>query len=103
MSPGLPRAKELLGDKGFDSNRFRQALITRGIAPCIPLSHSRKVPIPYDRARYRHDLATIGFDGGGQTNNLPPLTGDLQPVRGPAQVRRRASDAPPHGRGSGAG
>ena len=53
MLPSLPRAKELLGDKGYDSNRFRDALTERGIAPCIPSSKSRKVPIPYDKALYR--------------------------------------------------
>jgi putative transposase len=45
MLPSLPQAKELLGDKGYDSNRFRQALASRGIMPCIPSSRSRKVPI----------------------------------------------------------
>ena len=49
----LPRAKELLGDKGCDGNRFRTALIKRGIQPCIPSSRSRKVPIPCDKALYR--------------------------------------------------
>jgi transposase len=53
MLPNLPGAKELLGDKGYDSNRFRQAMIKRGIAPCIPSSRSRKAPIPYDKALYR--------------------------------------------------
>jgi putative transposase len=53
MLPLLPRAKELLGDKGYDSNRFRHALIERGIQPCIPSSKSRKVTIPYDKALYR--------------------------------------------------
>ena len=53
MLPSLPSAKELLGDKGYDSNHFRQALIQRGTMPCIPSSRSRKVPIPYDHALYR--------------------------------------------------
>ena len=49
----LPRAKELLGDKGYDSNWFRQALIERGITPCIPPRSNRKVQIDYDKALYR--------------------------------------------------
>ena len=53
MLPRLPRAKELLGDKGYNSNRFRDALTERGIEPCIPSSESRKVPLPYDKALYR--------------------------------------------------
>jgi hypothetical protein len=32
----LPNAKELLGDKGNDSDWFRAALTARGITPCIP-------------------------------------------------------------------
>jgi hypothetical protein len=35
MLPSLPHAQDLLGDKGYNSNRFRQALIKRGITPCI--------------------------------------------------------------------
>ncbi|MBI0539512.1 transposase [Roseomonas sp. KE2513] len=53
MLPRLPRAKELLGDKAYDSNRFREALTERGIQPCIPSSKSRKVPLPYDKTLYR--------------------------------------------------
>lgn len=53
MLPSLPRARELLGDKGYDSNRFRQALTLRGIKPCIPSTKSRKVPITYDKSLYR--------------------------------------------------
>lgn len=41
----LPKAKELLGDKGYDSNWFRAALIERGITPCIPPRSNRKVLI----------------------------------------------------------
>jgi transposase len=51
--PHLPKAKEPLGDKGYDSDRFRQALIARGIKPCIPSTKSRNAPIPYDKTLYR--------------------------------------------------
>ena len=34
--PGLPPVRELIGDRGYDSNRFRAALLKRGITPCIP-------------------------------------------------------------------
>jgi putative transposase len=61
MLPSLPPAKELLGDKGYDSNRFRQALLNRGITPCIPSSRSRKLPIPHDKALYwqRHRIENM--------------------------------------------
>jgi len=51
--PALPPASELIGDRGYDSNRFRAALLARGITPCIPSTRSRKVEIPYDKALYR--------------------------------------------------
>lgn len=53
MLEALPDAAVLLGDKGYDSNGFRQALTERGITPCIPSSRSRKVPLPYDAVLYR--------------------------------------------------
>ena len=49
----LPRAATLIADRGYDSRWFREALIARGIAPCIPSSKSRKVAYPYDKALYR--------------------------------------------------
>ena len=53
LLPILPRARELLGDRGYDSTWFRTARIERGIAPCIPSTRSRKLPLPYDRTLYR--------------------------------------------------
>jgi putative transposase len=53
LLPTLPRARELLADRGYDSDRFRAELAERGIAPCIPSIPSRKVPLPYDRTLYR--------------------------------------------------
>ena len=49
----LPRARELIGDRGYDSARFRQALHARGTTPCIPSTRSRKRPIPHDAQLYR--------------------------------------------------
>jgi transposase len=49
----LPKAKALLGDKGYDADWFRDALTERGITACIPSKTNRKVPIPHDRALYR--------------------------------------------------
>jgi putative transposase len=51
--PALPSAKELIGDRGYDSNRLRAALIKRGITPCIPPTRNRKIDIPYDKTLYR--------------------------------------------------
>ena len=50
---GLPPAEHLLADRGYDADWYREALEDKGITPCIPSRKNRKVPIPYDEARYR--------------------------------------------------
>lgn len=49
----LPPAKALIADRGYDSAAFRQALVAKGIKPCIPSSRSRKIPFDYDKTLYR--------------------------------------------------
>ena len=39
----LPPAKTLIGDRGYDSTQFREALREKGIEPCIPSSRSRTI------------------------------------------------------------
>ena len=53
MLDRLPAARNLIGDRGYDSNRFRAALRERGIEPCIPSTRSRSMPLPYDKGLYR--------------------------------------------------
>lgn len=53
MIEALPRAKAMLGDRGYDADWFRAALATRGIAACIPSKSNRKIPIPHDTVLYR--------------------------------------------------
>ncbi|WP_244546507.1 IS5 family transposase [Bosea sp. OK403] len=53
MIDALPKAKTLLGDKGYDADWFRQALTERGITPCIPPKANRKIQIDYDKTLYR--------------------------------------------------
>ena len=57
MLPALPKAKQLLADKGYDADWFR-ALAKRGIAVCIPSKSNRKVAIPHDALLYnqRHKI-----------------------------------------------
>lgn len=57
----LPPAKEMLGDRGYDSDWFRTALRTKGIAPCIPPRKNRKVQIDYDKTLYkqRHKIENM--------------------------------------------
>ena len=53
MLPAMPKAKELLADKGYDADRFRAALAKRGVAASIPSKSNRKSAIPYDALLYR--------------------------------------------------
>lgn len=63
----LPKAKVLLGDKGYDSDWFRAALASRGTAACIlhpaqgqpqgpiPLRQGALPPAPQGRKHVRQD------------------------------------------------
>ena len=53
MLPAMPKAKEILADKGYDADWFRQALAQRKIAACIPSKSNRKVPILHDALLYK--------------------------------------------------
>ena len=61
MLPVLPKASELLGDKGYDADWFRTALLERGITACIPSKSNRKVQIAHDRGLYsqRHKVENM--------------------------------------------
>ena len=49
MSP----AKQLIADKGNDSNALRDWLKSRGTEPVIPPRSNRKVQLRYDKRLYR--------------------------------------------------
>jgi transposase len=49
----LPNAQWMLGDRGHDADRYRNALQAKGITPCIPGRKSRITPVKYDKRRYR--------------------------------------------------
>ena len=53
MLPALPKARELLADRGYDAGWFRSALAAKGIKPCIPSKTNRKTPIAHDKILYR--------------------------------------------------
>jgi putative transposase len=67
--PSLPGARELLGDKGYDSDWFRKALAERGITPCIPPRANRKTQYAYDKTLYRqrHKIENVF----GRLKSLP--------------------------------
>lgn len=49
----LPPAGNLLADRGYDADWFRNALIERDIQPCIPSRKGRKIAIAHDADLYR--------------------------------------------------
>ncbi len=53
MLDALPGAPELIADRGYDADWFRNALAERGTTACIPSKSNRKVVIPHDAALYR--------------------------------------------------
>jgi transposase len=61
MIDAFPKARTLLGDKGYDADWFRLTLTARGIAPCIPPKANRKIQIDYDKALYkqRHKIENM--------------------------------------------
>lgn len=52
MLNSLPNAGWLLGDRGYDADWFREALIDKEITPCIPRRQSCDKPVKYDKRRY---------------------------------------------------
>ncbi len=57
----LPKGKELLADRGYDAAWFREALLDRGITPCIPPRKNRKDTVFYDKTLYkqRHKIEVM--------------------------------------------
>ena len=57
----LPAARELLGDRGYDADWFRTALLAKGIVPCIPPKKNRKIQYVYDQNLYkkRHKIENM--------------------------------------------
>jgi len=49
----LPNADWLLADRGSDADWFRDALKDKGIKLCIPRRRARKIPVKYDKRRYK--------------------------------------------------
>ena len=53
MLRALPPAGVLIGDRGYDSDPFRDGLRAMGIEPCIPGRNNRLRPVTYDEGLYR--------------------------------------------------
>ncbi len=59
--PVMPNAKVLIGDKGYDSDEFRDALNARKINACIPPRSNRTMPRSYSKTLYkqRHKIENM--------------------------------------------
>ena len=93
MLDALPRAKAMLGDKGYDADWFRNALIKRGIVPCIPSKANRKLPIAHDQTLYRQ-RHKIDIDQAWRLSRFCGRGGGAvgEPRRRAAPMRRRRAD-----------
>ena len=53
LCDSLPDVDWLLGDRGYDTDWFRETLKDKGIRACIPGRKQRKTTVKYDKRRYR--------------------------------------------------
>lgn len=49
----LTQSRKLLADRGDDADWFRKALLSKGIAPCIPDRRSWKKLVSYDKELFK--------------------------------------------------
>ena len=49
----LPEEEWLLADRGYDADWLREALVDRGMKPCIPGRQFRNKVVRYDKRRYQ--------------------------------------------------
>ncbi len=75
MLPALPKANELLADRGYDADWFRAALAGRGIAACIPRnpigkSRSPMTPSSIDNATRSRTCLAGSRTGGASTPDM---------------------------------
>jgi len=48
----LPENKKVVADKGYDSDKFRNRIVSAGSEPCIPPRAGRLAPAKYHRGHY---------------------------------------------------
>jgi transposase len=67
MLPAMPKAKQLLADKGYDADWFRAALAKRRILACIPSKTNRKAAIPMTPCSTNSDTRSKTCSGASKT------------------------------------
>jgi IS5 family transposase len=68
----LPKARELLADRDYDADWFRNGLKDKGISPCIPPRKKRKHPAEYDKRSTSNDTASRTCSAGSRTGGASP-------------------------------
>ena len=96
MLSAMPKAKQLLADKGYDADWFRAALAKRRVVACIPSKSNRKVAIPYDAILYkqRHKIENMF----GRLKDWRPITPDM--TAAPIPTSRQSASPQPSSSGS---
>ncbi len=93
MIDTFPKANILLGDRGYDADWFRNALVERGITPCIPSKTNRKIAIPHDRASIASVIASRICSAKSKTGDAstPAMTAAPTPSCPPSASLRPSS------------
>jgi transposase len=84
LAPLLPKANELIADRGYAGNPFRTALAERGIKACIPPKSSRS---PAARRFTASATASRSPSAASRTGDasLPALTDAPPPSSAPSR------------------
>lgn len=80
LLPRLPAAKELLADRGYDSNRLRAELEKRGTTPCIPPPRTAKSSYPTTRSCIASVTASRTSSAASRTGAVSPHATTAAPI-----------------------
>ena len=80
MLSAMPKAKQLLADKGYDADWFRAALAKRRIIPCIPSKANRKTAIPHDAVLYKQRHRSKTCSGASKTGGASTPDTTVAPI-----------------------
>ena len=80
MLSAMPKAKQLLADKGYDADWFRAALAKRRITACIPSKANRKTAIPHDAVLYKQRHNIENMFGASKTGDASTPDTTVAPI-----------------------
>jgi IS5 family transposase len=68
----IPGIKELLADKGYDTDAFRAFLGKQGLKPVIPGKSNRKKHVRHDKKAYKNATSSSAASEGSRTSAASP-------------------------------